>query len=87
MIIPPCPPSAGIGGALPGRQDAARQAQGGVLASDAFFLFPGEGEMAARARVTTVVQPGGSVHDQDVIKAANRLGLAMHSTRVRHFRH
>jgi len=85
----------GIGGGLPSRVDAVRlavtkaggRAQGTVLASDAFFPFPDGVEVAAEAGVTAVVQPGGSVRDQQVIEAADRLGLAMCFTGVRHFRH
>jgi phosphoribosylaminoimidazolecarboxamide formyltransferase / IMP cyclohydrolase len=58
-----------------------------VLASDAFFPFPDGVEEAARHGVTAVIQPGGSVKDLDVIAAADRLGLAMVFTGVRHFRH
>jgi phosphoribosylaminoimidazolecarboxamide formyltransferase/IMP cyclohydrolase len=58
-----------------------------VLASDAFFPFPDGIEEAARHGVTAVVQPGGSVKDQEVIDTADRLGLAMVFTGVRHFRH
>jgi len=60
---------------------------GTVLASDAFFPFPDGIEEAARAGATAVVQPGGSVRDDAVIEAADRLGLAMVLTGVRHFRH
>ncbi|HEV2382727.1 MAG TPA: bifunctional phosphoribosylaminoimidazolecarboxamide formyltransferase/IMP cyclohydrolase, partial [Terriglobia bacterium] len=60
---------------------------GTVVGSDAFFPFPDGVEEAARAGATAIVQPGGSVHDADVIAAANRLGLAMMSTGLRHFRH
>jgi phosphoribosylaminoimidazolecarboxamide formyltransferase/IMP cyclohydrolase len=58
-----------------------------VLASDAFFPFPDGVEEAARHGVTAVIQPGGSVRDQEVIAAADRLGLTMVFTGVRHFRH
>ena len=58
-----------------------------VVASDAFFPFPDGVEEAARQGVTAVIQPGGSVRDQDVIEAADRLGLAMVFTGTRHFRH
>ncbi len=61
--------------------------QGSVVASDAFFPFPDGVEEAARAGATAVIQPGGSVRDNEVIAAANRLGLAMVFTGVRHFRH
>lgn len=58
-----------------------------VVASDAFFPFPDGLEEVARAGATAVIQPGGSVKDADVIAAANRLGIAMVFTGVRHFRH
>ncbi len=60
---------------------------GSVLASDAFFPFPDGLEEAARHGITAAIQPGGSVKDADVIAAADRLGLAMVFTGVRHFRH
>ena len=58
-----------------------------MLASDAFFPFPDGVEEAAQAGVTAVIQPGGSVRDPEVIAAADRLGLAMIFTGIRHFRH
>lgn len=58
-----------------------------VAASDAFFPFPDGVEEIARAGSTAVIQPGGSVRDNDVIGAADRLGLAMVFTGIRHFRH
>jgi phosphoribosylaminoimidazolecarboxamide formyltransferase/IMP cyclohydrolase len=61
--------------------------EGSVVASDAFFPFPDGVEEAARAGARALVQPGGSVRDHEVIEAANRLGLAMLFTGVRHFRH
>ncbi len=60
---------------------------GSVVASDAFFPFADGVEESGRAGATAVIQPGGSVHDQDVIDAANKLGMAMVFTGVRHFRH
>src|SRR3981189_3197434 len=60
---------------------------GSVVASDAFFPFPDGVEEAARAGATAVIQPGGSVRDADVIAAADRLGLAMVFTGMRHFLH
>ena len=60
---------------------------GSVVASDAFFPFADGVEEAGRAGATAVIQPGGSVHDQDVIDAANKMGMAMVFTGVRHFRH
>jgi phosphoribosylaminoimidazolecarboxamide formyltransferase / IMP cyclohydrolase len=58
-----------------------------VAASDAFFPFPDGVEEIAKAGATAIIQPGGSVKDADVIAAADRLGLAMVLTGVRHFRH
>ncbi|WP_151085798.1 bifunctional phosphoribosylaminoimidazolecarboxamide formyltransferase/IMP cyclohydrolase [Hymenobacter baengnokdamensis] len=80
------------------RVDALRQAiekagsfgfdlHGAVMASDAFFPFPDCVEIAAAAGVRAVVQPGGSIKDQDSIDACDRLGLAMVLTGVRHFKH
>ena len=85
----------GIGGGLPSRVDAVRLAvakagergRGAVLASDAFFPFADGLETAAEAGVTAVVEPGGSVRDDEVIAAADRLGVALVFTGVRHFRH
>jgi phosphoribosylaminoimidazolecarboxamide formyltransferase/IMP cyclohydrolase len=68
-------------------EKAGEQAKGSVLSSDAFFPFPDGVEAAAKAGITAVAQPGGSVKDADVIAAADRLGLAMVLTGVRHFRH
>ena len=61
--------------------------KGTVLASDAFFPFPDGIEEAARHGVTAIIQPGGSVRDEEVIATANRFHLAMVFTGVRHFRH
>jgi phosphoribosylaminoimidazolecarboxamide formyltransferase/IMP cyclohydrolase len=85
----------GIGGGLPSRLDAARlavakagvRAQGAAMASDAFFPFPDGIQVAADAGVTCIVQPGGSIRDQEVIEAANAAAMAMIFTGVRHFRH
>jgi len=60
---------------------------GTVVGSDAFFPFPDGVEEAARHGVTAIIQPGGSVRDEEVIAAADRLNLAMVFTGVRHFRH
>ena len=87
--------TAGIGGGQTARvlavevacKTAGARAPGSVLASDAFFPFPDGVEAAAAAGVTAVAQPGGSKTDAEVIAAANRLGLAMVFTDVRHFRH
>ena len=85
----------GIGAGQMSRVDAVRiavmkageRSQGAVMASDAFFPFPDGVEVAAEAGVTAVIQPGGSKRDEEVIAAANRLGLAMVFTGRRHFRH
>ncbi len=61
--------------------------EGSVLASDAFFPFPDGVEEAARVGVTAIVQPGGSVRDNEVIAAANHHKIAMVLTGVRHFSH
>ena len=68
-----------------GAMKAVLPLQGTVLASDAFFPFPDGVEEAARHGITAVIQPGGSVGDEKVIAAANRLGLAWSFTGVRHF--
>jgi phosphoribosylaminoimidazolecarboxamide formyltransferase/IMP cyclohydrolase len=62
-------------------------AKGAVVASDAFFPFADGLITAAEAGVTAVIQPGGSMRDGDAIAAADRLGLAMVFTGMRHFRH
>jgi phosphoribosylaminoimidazolecarboxamide formyltransferase/IMP cyclohydrolase len=85
----------GIGAGQMSRVDAARfgamkavlPLAGSVAASDAFFPFPDGLETVAEAGATAVIQPGGSVRDGEVIAAANRLGVAMVFTGVRHFRH
>jgi phosphoribosylaminoimidazolecarboxamide formyltransferase/IMP cyclohydrolase len=85
----------GIGGGQTNRVDAVRQAcerageraVGAVMASDAYFPFADGIEAAAEAGVTAVVHPGGSVRDAEVLAAADRLGLAVVYTGVRHFRH
>jgi phosphoribosylaminoimidazolecarboxamide formyltransferase/IMP cyclohydrolase len=61
--------------------------RGSVVASDAFFPFPDGLLQAAEAGATAVIQPGGSMKDEDVIRAADEKGLAMVFTGVRHFRH
>jgi phosphoribosylaminoimidazolecarboxamide formyltransferase/IMP cyclohydrolase len=70
-----------------GAMKALLQLQGTVLASDAFFPFPDGVEEAAQRGISAVIQPGGSVGDDKVIAAADRLGLTMVFTGVRHFRH
>jgi phosphoribosylaminoimidazolecarboxamide formyltransferase/IMP cyclohydrolase len=70
-----------------GAMKAILPLQGTVAASDAFFPFPDGVEEIAKAGATAIIQPGGSMRDQEVIATANRLGLAMVLTGVRHFRH
>jgi phosphoribosylaminoimidazolecarboxamide formyltransferase/IMP cyclohydrolase len=85
----------GVGAGQMSRVDAARfgamkavlPLKGCVAASDAFFPFPDGLETVAQAGASAVIQPGGSVKDQDVIDAADRLGMAMVFTGMRHFRH
>jgi phosphoribosylaminoimidazolecarboxamide formyltransferase/IMP cyclohydrolase len=89
----------GVGAGQMSRVDAARfgamkavlplktQEGGCVAASDAFFPFPDGLEAVAEAGAMAVIQPGGSVRDEEVIAAADKLGLAMVFTGIRHFRH
>ncbi|HVH30540.1 MAG TPA: bifunctional phosphoribosylaminoimidazolecarboxamide formyltransferase/IMP cyclohydrolase [bacterium] len=85
----------GIGAGQPNRvgaveiavKGAGDRARGAVMASDAFFPFRDGVDVAARAGVTAVIQPGGSVKDSEVIAATNEQGVAMVLTGVRHFRH
>ena len=85
----------GIGGGQPNRVDAVRiaieragsRAMGSVLASDAYFPFADNIEVAAAAGITAIVEPGGSVRDAEVIQAADQAGMAMVFTGLRHFRH
>ncbi len=66
---------------------AGDRAKGAVLGSDAFFPFPDGIEAAAAAGVTAIIQPGGSLRDEEAVTAADRLGLTMIFTGERHFRH
>ena len=85
----------GIGAGQQSRVDAAElaarkaagRAVGGACASDAFYPFRDGLDVAAAAGVTAVIQPGGSVRDDEVIAAADEHGLAMVCTGQRHFRH
>jgi phosphoribosylaminoimidazolecarboxamide formyltransferase/IMP cyclohydrolase len=70
-----------------GAMKAQLPLKGTVAASDAFFPFPDGVEEIAKAGATAIIQPGGSVRDQEVIEAADRHNLAMIFTGVRHFRH
>ena len=85
----------GIGAGQQNRLDSARiaatraagRAAGGVCASDAFFPFRDGLDAVADAGITVVIQPGGSVRDDEVIAAANEHGIAMVFTGERHFKH
>ena len=85
----------GIGAGQQNRRDAGAiaaekadgRAQGGVCASDAFFPFTDGLDAAIQAGCTAVIQPGGSIRDQEVIDAANEAGLTMVFTGERHFKH
>jgi phosphoribosylaminoimidazolecarboxamide formyltransferase/IMP cyclohydrolase len=85
----------GIGGGQPNRIDcvkiatqrAGEHSRGAVMASDAFFPFPDSVEEAAKAGITAIVQPGGSVRDAESVAACDQAGIAMVFTGVRHFRH
>jgi len=88
----------GIGAGQPSRVDstkiAIRKARegghdltGSVMASDGFFPFPDSVELAAEVGARAVVQPGGSIRDQEVVKRAEDLGIVMALTRTRHFKH
>jgi phosphoribosylaminoimidazolecarboxamide formyltransferase / IMP cyclohydrolase len=85
----------GIGAGQQNRRDAGRiaadkadgRAQGGAYASDAFFPFPDGLDGAVEAGASVVIQPGGSMRDEDVVAAADEQGLAMVLTGERHFRH
>jgi len=70
-----------------GAMKAVLPLKGTVAASDAFFPFPDGVEEIAKVGATAIIQPGGSVRDKEVIEAADRLGMAMIFTGVRHFRH
>jgi phosphoribosylaminoimidazolecarboxamide formyltransferase/IMP cyclohydrolase len=67
--------------------DAGLEVRGSVMASDAFFPFRDGLDQAAEVGVTAVIQPGGSMRDKEVIEAADRHGIAMVFTGMRHFRH
>ncbi len=85
----------GIGAGQMSRVDAAiiavrkagEKAEDAVLASDAFFPFPDGVEIAGEAGIRAIIQPGGSVNDESVIETADKFGMAMVFTGVRHFRH
>ncbi|MGB9975843.1 bifunctional phosphoribosylaminoimidazolecarboxamide formyltransferase/IMP cyclohydrolase [Thermovenabulum sp.] len=66
---------------------AKEKAQNAVLASDAFFPFPDVVEEAAKAGIKAIIQPGGSIRDEESIKACDEKGIAMVFTGIRHFKH
>jgi phosphoribosylaminoimidazolecarboxamide formyltransferase/IMP cyclohydrolase len=95
IVLARGPATVGIGSGQPTRVKAVElacevagdRARGAVLASDAFFPFADGVEAAARAGVTAILQPGGSLRDPEVIAAAERAGVAMYFTGWRVFRH
>ena len=68
-------------------EHAGLEVPGSVMASDAFFPFADGIENAADAGISAVIQPGGSMRDKEVIAAADKAGMAMVFTGMRHFRH
>jgi len=66
---------------------AGKNSQGAILASDAFFPKDDNIKLAAKAKIKAIIQPGGSIEDENVIKAADKYGIAMVFTGCRHFRH
>ncbi|QIZ66458.1 bifunctional phosphoribosylaminoimidazolecarboxamide formyltransferase/IMP cyclohydrolase [Geobacillus subterraneus] len=76
-----------VGAAKIAIEQAGEQAAGAVLASDAFFPMDDTVEAAAKAGITAIIQPGGSIRDADSIRKADEYGIAMVFTGVRHFKH
>ena len=76
-----------VGAAKIAIEQAGEKAKGSVMASDAFFPMPDTVEEAAKAGITAIIQPGGSIKDQLSIDECNRNGIAMVFTGVRHFKH
>ena len=68
-------------------EQAQGKLSGAVLASDAFFPFRDTVDLAARLGIKAIIQPGGSIRDQEVIEACNEHGITMVFTGVRHFKH
>lgn len=95
IVVAKADQTLGIGAGQPNRVDALKiavqhagdQAQGAVLASDAFFPFGDSVEYAGKHGIRAIVQPGGSIRDQESIDLANQYGMVMVTTGVRHFRH
>jgi phosphoribosylaminoimidazolecarboxamide formyltransferase / IMP cyclohydrolase len=76
-----------VGAAKIAIEQAAEKANGAIMASDAFFPMDDTVEAAAKAGITAIIQPGGSIRDEDSIKKADEYGIAMVFTGVRHFKH
>ena len=76
-----------VGAAKIALEQAGEKATGAVLASDAFFPMDDTVEAAAKAGITAIIQPGGSIRDEDSVKKADEYGIAMVFTGVRHFKH
>ena len=76
-----------VGAAKIALENAGKKAKGAVLASDAFFPMADTIELAAKYGITTIIQPGGSIKDKEIIEACDKLGIAMIITRTRHFKH
>ena len=76
-----------VGSAKIALEQAGEKAKGAALASDAFFPMDDTVEAAAKAGITAIIQPGGSIKDADSIKKADEYGIAMVFTGVRHFKH
>lgn len=76
-----------VGAAKIALEQAVDKAKGAILASDAFFPMGDTVELAAKHGITAIIQPGGSIKDEESIKAANENGIAMVFTGVRHFKH
>lgn len=76
-----------VGAARLALEQAGEKAAGAVLASDAFFPFKDTVELAARYGITAIIQPGGSIRDEESIEECNRHGIAMVFTGIRHFKH
>lgn len=76
-----------VGSANIALEQAGNLAKGAAMASDAFFPMDDTVEAAAKSGITAIIQPGGSIRDEDSIKKANEYGIAMVFTGIRHFKH
>jgi phosphoribosylaminoimidazolecarboxamide formyltransferase/IMP cyclohydrolase len=76
-----------VGAARIALEQAGEKAKGAILASDAFFPFADTVELAAQYGIKAIIQPGGSIRDEDSIKAAHARGIVMVFTGIRHFKH